>query len=135
MDLVTHRVKLLHKWADSLVELELTRRGADVTSVQAHILVALLDIPAPPSQKALADALGMDRMTTLDVVRRMETRGLVTRTRVGRESLVKLTDEGAALAFRSRRALLAAQRAIREILPGLEAGLASFGQATIDLDH
>jgi DNA-binding MarR family transcriptional regulator len=135
MDLVTHKIKLLHKWADSLVELELTQRDLDdVTSAQAYVLAALIDMPSPPSQKALADALGMDRMTTLGVVRRLETHGFTTRERSGREILLKLTDAGVHVAHAAQDALLAAQRVIHEIMPELEAGLTSFSLSAVARD-
>lgn len=70
----------------------------EITSAQYSILV-VLDREAEASQRQLCDEVDLDRSTVADLVRRMETAGLISRRRAtadARRNVVTLTELGAA---------------------------------------
>lgn len=71
--------------------------SADVTSAQYSIL-AVLDRFGEASQRELCDEVDLDRSTVADLVRRMESAGLIARRRAegdARRNVVTLTEFGA----------------------------------------
>lgn len=70
--------------------------SVDVTSVQFGVLSTLRSAPGL-SQRELGDALGLDRSTIADLVRRMESRGQLERLRHGidrRANTLRLASRG-----------------------------------------
>jgi DNA-binding MarR family transcriptional regulator len=70
--------------------------SAEVTSVQFGVLATLRGAPGL-SQRELGDALGLDRSTIADLVRRMEARGQLERLRHGsdrRTNTLRLAPRG-----------------------------------------
>lgn len=68
----------------------------------------------PPSQRQLADHTGMDAMTTSQVARALEAKGLIVRAPDAHDSRVKrlsVTEQGVALALRAVERVEAADRA------------------------
>lgn len=62
-----------------------------------HICVSVLDRCGALDQMSLGKAIGMDRATVGELIRRLEARGLVTRTTSAEDSrrkMVELTPEG-----------------------------------------
>jgi DNA-binding MarR family transcriptional regulator len=121
MNLTSHNIKSVHQWATSLVEGALKEHELTISAPQAYVLVALLDMKASPSQKLLAEYANIDRMTTHEIIKRLEVRGYLTRGNArkipnsfGRETPIELTKEGLAAAEVARVALIAVDCIIYE---------------------
>jgi DNA-binding MarR family transcriptional regulator len=105
-----------------------------MSAPQAYILVALLDMKVAPSQKLLAEHAGIDKMTTHDIIKRLEARGYLTRGKArkilnsfGRETPIELTPLGNEAARQAKADLFCVDELIREKLGcfavGFEDGL------------
>jgi DNA-binding MarR family transcriptional regulator len=123
MNLTSHSIKTVHQWATALVDGALKEHGLTVSAPQAYILVALLDMKAKaaPSQKLLAEHAGIDKMTTHEIIKRLEGRGYLTRGKArkipnsfGRETPIELTKEGLTAAQIAKTALVAVDCVIFE---------------------
>ena len=96
-DMPGHLIRRLHQVAVALFSEATAESG--VTPVQYGALAAIARFPAI-DQRSLADLVAFDPSTTGDVIRRLEGRGLLTRTSGVADRRVKhvhLTDAGHAL--------------------------------------
>ena len=90
----------------------------NVTPVQFGVLTTLYDQDVL-HQSSIAAQLGVDRVTTADVIRRLERRGLLTRppsVNDKRAKLARLTPEGRALVDAVHPAMVDAQHRLVEPL-------------------
>ncbi|HRQ59789.1 MAG TPA: helix-turn-helix domain-containing protein, partial [Azoarcus taiwanensis] len=69
-----------HQAWSAAYEAELSTAGLNITPQQATVLCAIAGMESP-SQTDLVDATGVDRSTMADVVRRLSSKGLLTRKR------------------------------------------------------
>lgn len=86
-------------------------RAFDLTPVQ-YGLLTVLQARGPLDQVTLSTEVGIDRTSGADVMRRLERRGLVERTRSSRDrraNLVSVTETGARLVRDMRRSMARAQ--------------------------
>jgi DNA-binding MarR family transcriptional regulator len=91
----------------------------DLTLRQFAVLAAVAD-KADSSQTDLVRATGIDRSTLADMIKRMEDRDLLERTKSakdGRAKSVRLTNKGRAKLAEARPSAEAADRALLEALP------------------
>jgi len=102
---------ILHQCHRALQALERIGAGAlamrGLTPRQVSVLVAAASRPGI-SQTALTAITGVDRSTLADILKRLRSKGLITRTRSKtdmRERLVYLTDEGMRAVSEGRAAL------------------------------
>jgi DNA-binding MarR family transcriptional regulator len=140
---VTRRLASAHAEADDSIGLLLwqvtnrwqaAQRAAlkpfGLTHVQFVLLASLtwLDAGAPVTQRALADHAATDAMMTSQVLRALESRGLVARElhpTDGRSWAVTVTDDGAALANRANAAVEACDESFFDGLGSRRAGFAA----------
>ena len=97
--------------------------AARMTPVQYGLLSALLTRPRGMDQNSLATELGLDRTTTSDVLRRLEERGLVSRSKSSvdkRMNIAKLTPVGRATTRALEASMARAQERLLEPLPASE---------------
>lgn len=91
-----------------------------LTGPQFAVLVAVDENPGS-DQGSLASAVALDRSTMADIARRMQEKGLITRTpdtQDGRRKLLNLTDEGRETLARSN---VRARQLDELLLAGLDA--------------
>ncbi len=96
---------------------------ARMTPVQYGLLSALRKKPRGMDQNSLATELGLDRTTTSDVLRRLETRGLVTRaksTSDKRMNIATLSAAGRSTTAVLEASMARAQQRLLEPLPTAE---------------
>lgn len=96
---------------------------ARMTPVQYGLLSALLKKPRGLDQNSLATEIGLDRTTTSDVLRRLEARGLISRTRSTtdkRMNIACLTPQGKRLTLTLEESMGRAQERLLEPLPAGE---------------
>jgi DNA-binding MarR family transcriptional regulator len=94
-------------------------KAFDITPVQYGMLTALAATPGL-DQKALGLEVGLDRTNTADVVKRLEARGLVTRTPSqtdGRVKHVFITAEGKKITKAMYGDMIASQERLLAPLP------------------
>lgn len=106
-----------HQLASGIFEDE--ARALDLTPAQFGVLTILYSHPGI-DQSALARALGFDKVTTLRVLRVLESRGLLSREAVAhnrRKLALQLSPSGKALLLRGQAV---ANRAIQRLLAPLE---------------
>ena len=104
------------------VALFLEECGADVTPVQYGVMTVLFNQPGM-DQISLAAEVGIDRTNVADVVRRLESRGLVSRgphPEDRRAKLVSLAVKGRQLTQRMFPAMQRAQDRLVEVLSETE---------------
>ncbi len=93
---------------------------ARMTPVQYGLLSALRKKPRGMDQNSLATELGLDRTTTSDVLRRLETRGLVNRaksTTDKRMNIARLSATGRSTTALVEESMARAQERLLEPLP------------------
>ena len=94
-----------------------------MTPVQYGLLSALRKKPRGMDQNSLATELGLDRTTTSDVLRRLETRGLVARAKSAtdkRMNIATLTAAGRSTTTVLEASMARAQQRLLEPLPAAE---------------
>ena len=96
---------------------------ARMTPVQYGLLSALRKKPRGMDQNSLATELGLDRTTTSDVLRRLETRGLVARAKSAtdkRMNIATLTAAGRSTTTVLEASMARAQQRLLEPLPAAD---------------
>ena len=110
----------------------------DLTPVQYAALVAIREDPGTDATR-LSSLIAFDRSTLGNVLERLEARKLVSRYPSSddkRIKLLKLTPEGAALAKRAERAVLAAQeRILAPLRPADRAKLMELLDQLVELNN
>ena len=109
-----------------------------LTPPQALALV-IIQARKSMTQVSLVKALDSDPNTVSGIVRRLETRGLVTRVRGnsdGRSITLSVTDEGAVLADRAQAAFDRLAAALNDTVPKRSAGtISEWLRAILAIDH
>lgn len=129
MRLLSHNLKMAHQLVTSAVDVSLKDHGLPVSAPQAYLLVALLDMDVSPSQKLLAEHASIDKMTTHEMIKRLEARGYLTRGKArkipnsfGRETPIELTMIGTTAAKTAQKALAHVDALVRVMLGCFAAG-------------
>lgn len=107
-------LQLLHR-SSTMMDRALAARLSGITPRQVMVLSAVADAQNAPSQTDLVEATGIDRSTLADIVRRLITRGALSRRRRqhdARTYAVRLTERGSDWLT-----------AARELMPDVEAEL------------
>lgn len=93
-----------HQAYSAAYEAELKVAGLNITPQQATVLCAIAGLETP-SQTNLVDVTGVDRSTMADVVRRLSSKGMLTRKRTrsdARRYAVSLTPLGQRVAAQAK---------------------------------
>lgn len=113
-----HLIRRLHQQSTAVFQDQTRSAGFDLTSVQ-YAALSVLETEAGLDQASLAKRIAYDRATIGGVVKRLEQKGLVTRTpdsQDRRAYRLNLTREGKTLLTEIRPVVVALQA---RILPGL----------------
>ncbi len=103
-------IHLLHRAGQQAEEMFSKSLGSSDITARQYIVLAIVADSDEPSQTTICEQSGIDRSTLADIVRRLVSRGLLSRRRTRQDArmyAVRLTEQG-------RQALEKAARAARE---------------------